>query len=144
MCKRPFWIALLLVWSLALPAVAQDEGETDWDDPEAWDEWDEDEGGGFADYADSVGNRYLISINSILTWPADLVMSTAQPRDEFDELPAAAVSKYPVGLLQGSLLAAYRLGTGVFDLLFAPLTPMKVMSPEPRYLIFKSAEHPWY
>jgi hypothetical protein len=30
---------------------------------------------------------------------------------------------------------------GAFDLLFAPLTPMKVLSPEPRYMLFP-AQHP--
>lgn len=131
MRKLALWLVFLLALTLALPVVAQDEEEAD---------WDEGEGG----YWSSVGNRYLIGINSIATFMADPVMSTVEPASEFDGLPLSVVTKYPVGFVQGTLLMAHRASTGVLDLAFAPITPMKMLSPEPRYLIFENAEHEEY
>jgi len=134
------WLALLLVIAPALPALSQ--GDEDWED---WEEEEGDEGGGgWADYGSSVGNRFLLGVNSVVTCPADPVMSTVSPREEFDELPAASVSKRIVGLGQGSLLGVYRVGMGALDVVFSPLTAFKMLSPEPRYLIFPGVEHEEY
>lgn len=96
----------------------------------------------WAEYGKSVGNRYMVGLNSLITFPADPVMDTVKPREEFDELPLANYGpKYLAGLGTGVMLSLYRAGTGAFDVVFAPLTPMKVLSPEPRYMLFP-AEHP--
>ncbi len=96
------------------------------------------------EYGSSVGTRYLVGLNSLATFPADPVMGAVKPREEFDELPLAAGTKYVVGFLQGSMLSIYRATMGAFDVVFAPLTPMKLLSPEPRYMIFPDVEHPEY
>jgi len=96
------------------------------------------------EYGSSVGNRYLVAINSLVTFPADPVMGAVQPLEEFDELPLATATKYPIGFGQGTLLSLYRASMGAFDVVFAPLTPMKLLSPEPRYMIFPGVEHPEY
>jgi hypothetical protein len=95
----------------------------------------------WAEYGKSVGNRYLVGLNSLITFPADPVMDTVKPREEFDELPLAAGTKYFAGLGTGIMLSMYRAGMGVFDVLWAPITPMKMMSPEPRWMIFPGVEH---
>jgi hypothetical protein len=104
----------------------------------------EEEDSAFAEYGKSVGNRYLMGLNSLITFPADPVMSTVQPADEFDALPLAPATKYPVGFVQGTMLSMYRASMGTLDLLFAPLTPMKMLSPEPRYMIFPDVTHEEY
>jgi hypothetical protein len=97
----------------------------------------------WSEYGKNVGNRYMVGLNSLITFPADPVMDTVKPRDEFEELPLADYGpKYVAGLGTGVMLSMYRAGMGVFDVLFAPLTPMKVLSPEPRYMIFPGAAHP--
>jgi hypothetical protein len=97
-------------------------------------------GKGLGEYGKSVGNRFLVGLNSLITFPADPVMDTVKPRDEFNKLPLAAGTKYIAGLGTGVLLGAYRAGMGVFDVLMAPLTPMKELSPEPRWMIFPGVE----
>jgi hypothetical protein len=97
-------------------------------------------GKGFAEYGKSVGNRFLVGLNSLVTFPADPVMDTVKPREEFKKLPLSAGTKYIAGFGQGLLLGAYRAGMGVFDVLMAPLTPMKELSPEPRWMIFPGVE----
>jgi len=92
------------------------------------------------DYGKSVLNRYGVGFNSLLTFPADPIMDFVKPREEFDKLPASMVTKYVAGLGQGVLLSLYRASMGAFDVVFAPLTPMKEMSPEPRWMIFPGVE----
>ena len=98
----------------------------------------------YEQYGKKVGNRYLMGVNSLITAPADPVMSTVSPPEEFDELPLAAGTKYPAGLVAGTMLSVYRIGMGAMDILFAPLTPMRMLSPEPRYMIFPDVEHEEY
>ena len=136
MRKLALWLAFLLATSLAMPALA--EGGDVFDDDE------EEEMGAFGEYASTVGNRFLIGINSLITFPADPVMSTVEPDSEFDELPLAVVTKWPVGFVQGSMLMFYRASTGLLDFTFAVFTPMAMLSPEPRYLLFPDAEHDEY
>ncbi len=130
MRKLALWLAFLLAATLAMPSWAEDD--------------DEEEPGPFAEYASTVGNRLLIGLNSVITFPADPVMSAIEPDEEFDELPLAVVTKWPVGFFQGSMLMIYRAYTGVLDLTFAPITPVTMLSPEPRYLLFPDAEHDEY
>jgi hypothetical protein len=133
------WLALLLAIAPALPALSQDD--EDWED---WEEEEDEGGGGWSDYGSSVGNRFLIGVNSLMTWPADPVMGTVSPREEFGELPAASVSKRVVGLCQGTLLGGYRMGMGALDVVFSPMTPFLMLSPEPRYMIFPGVAHDEY
>ena len=135
MRKLALWLAFLLTCSLAFPAVAQDDD---------WEEDDEEEAGGILEYGSETRNRFLVGLNSLLTWPADFVMDTVQPAEEFDELPLAAVAKYPVGFIQGTMLAIFRASTGTLDVAFAAVTPMRMLSPEPRYMIFAGVEHDEY
>ncbi|MGH0032372.1 MAG: hypothetical protein ACQGVC_21480 [Myxococcota bacterium] len=157
MRKLALWLVFLLTFAPASAVFADDEEESadtaaveeeaDFEDEDDdWDDFDfgDEEESGFAAYGSSVGNRYLIGINSFATFLADPVMSTAEPDEEFDELPGATVTKYPVGFFQGTLLGAYRATTGVLDVVLAPLTPFKMLSPEPRYLLFENAEHEEY
>ncbi len=130
MRKLALWLAFLLATTLAVPSWAQDD--------------DDEESGPLAEYASTVGNRFLIGLNSVITFPADPVMSTIEPDPDFDELPLAVVTKWPVGFAQGSMLMFYRAYTGILDLTFAAFTPMVMLSPEPRYLLFENAEHDEY
>ena len=133
------WLLVLLVVALAAPAAAQD----DWDD-------DSDDGGGSAtvealnEYGDDIGNRFLIGLNSWLTFPADPILGLVTPREEFNELPGGKVTKYPIGLIQGTLMAGYRLFMGFGDLCLFWLPPMTMLSPEPHYMLFPGVEHSEY
>jgi hypothetical protein len=135
MRKLALWLAFLSTLALAWPALAQDDD---------FEEEEEDEPSAFAEYGSEVGNRFLIGLNSLITFPADPVMSAVEPAEEFDELPGATVTRYPAGFLQGSLLMAYRASMGLLDVTLAPVTQMKMLSPEPRYLVFSEAEHDEY
>lgn len=97
---------------------------------------------GTVEWSKAVGNRYMVGANSLITFPADPVMDTVKPREEFEELPLADFGpKYVAGLGTGVMLGIYRAGTGAFDVLWAPITPMKMLSPEPRYTLLPG-EHP--
>lgn len=136
MRKLALWLVFLFMLTLALPVLAQD------DDDFADDE--EQEPSALGEYGSEVGNRFLVGLNSLITLPADPFVSTFEPAAEFDDLPLAVVTKYPVGLAQGVLLGAFRGCTGALDIAFAPLTPMTMLSPEPRYMVFSDAEHDEY
>jgi hypothetical protein len=136
-CRRLLWSAIPLAAAIAGSALAA----TDWDDPGSR---RGEEKGGLSAYVGSVGNRLLIGVNSVLTFPADPVMSTLDPLEEFAELPSGAVGQYFVGLGQGALLGAYRASMGVLDIAFSAVTPLVMLSPEPRYLLFEGAEHEAY
>ena len=107
------------------PDVTQEEAENWW-----------------TEYGKNVGNRYMVAFNSLITFPADPVMDTVKPREEFEDLPLADFGpKYVAGLGTGVMLGLYRAGTGAFDVLFGWLPPMKMLSPEPRYTLLPG-EHP--
>lgn len=125
-------LAFLLTIALAIPALAQD----DWDDFE-----DDDDGTG---YWSSVGNRLGMATNSLLTWPADPFMCVLRPDEEFEKLPIRVYTMPVVTTGQGILLSAFRLGTGALDFVLSPLTPMTMMSPEPRYLLIPGVTHEEY
>ena len=92
--------------------------------------------------ARAVGNRYLVGLNSLITFPADPVMDTVKPREEFDELPLAAGTKYVAGFVTGIMLSMYRASMGAFDVIFAPAhADEDALSPEPRWMIFPGAHH---
>ncbi len=134
-----WWLVLLLTLTLAVPVAAQDDD--DWDDDD-WDE-EEDESASWGEYWGEVGNRALMGVTSLATFPGDPPMEAVFPQKEWDELPLAFVSKRVVGLGQGVLLSTYRAGMGTLDLVLAPVTPMKMLSPEPRWNPF-DLEHDEY
>jgi hypothetical protein len=109
---------------------------------EAWDDGEPEKA--VANYEENVGYRFLTGLNSVLTFPADPVMSTIHPLEEFDSLPGAVVTRYFLGLGQGTLLGVYRLTTGALDIAFAIFTPFATLSPEPRYRLFEGVEHEEY
>jgi hypothetical protein len=79
---------------------------------------------------------------SVIEAPADVVWHVISPPDDFvEELPAGQVTGRMVGVFSGPLLAIYRLGMGVTDLLFAPIWVFPVMSPEPRWELFEGVEY---
>lgn len=132
-----WWLVLLLTLSLAVPALAEDDDD-DWGEEE-----EEDASGGWAEYGETVGNRYLMGVTSLATFLGDPPMETAFPKKDWEELPLSVVTSRLVGFGQGTLLSAYRAGMGTLDLLFAPVTPMKMLSPEPRWNLF-DIEHDEY
>jgi hypothetical protein len=85
-----------------------------------------------ANYFGNVANSFLTGLNSVVTAPADPVMSVVSPLEEFEELPAGAVTGRIVGVFQGALLFTYRVCMGTLDMAFSPF-PFKTLSPEPRY-----------
>ena len=136
------WLAFLLACGLAMPALAQDDDWDEWEDDEEW----EDEEGAAGEYFSVVGDKFLMGLNSLITWPADPVMGYVEPIEEFDEweeMPVGFISRRMLGFLQGTLLGVYRLCMGPLDMLFAPITPMVMLSPEPRYMLF-DVEHDYY
>ena len=136
-CRRLLW----LVISLAAVVAGSGLAAADSDAPDAVRVEQKSARSG---YIGSVGNRFLIGVNSLLTFPADPIVSTLDPLDEFAQLPGGVVSQYFVGLGQGALLGAYRASMGALDIAFSPVTPVVMLSPEPRYLLFKGAEHEVY
>jgi hypothetical protein len=127
----------------AADAEAAPEAVAEAEEPEEVEEEEEEESA-LAEYGASVGNRFLMGLDSVLTAPADPVMSAVQPDKEFDDLPLSIVLKWPVGFVQGALLMGHRASSGVLDMVFAALTPMKMLSPEPRFQIFPNVEHEEY
>lgn len=131
MRKLAWWLVLMLTLTLAFPVLAEDEEE------------EEEEPGALAEYGAEVGNRYLMGVTSIATFLGDPPMEAAFPEEDFNELPGAVVTKHVVGLGAGLLLSVFRASMGTLDLLFAPLTPMKMLSPEMRWNLF-DIEHDQY
>ena len=132
-----WWLVMLLTLCLAVPAVADDDD--DWDDDEDFEE----EGATWDEYWEEVGNRALMGVTSLATFPGDPPMEFAFPQDEWDDLPLSIVTGRVVGLCQGVLLSTYRAGMGTMDLVFAPVTPLRMLSPEPRWN-FWDLEHDEY
>jgi hypothetical protein len=63
----------------------------------------------WVEYFKSVSNRGMVGLNSLITFPADPVMDTVKPREEFNELPLADYGpKYVAGLGTGVMLSIYR------------------------------------
>ena len=94
-----------------------------------------------ANYGADIGQKAMIGFNGILTYPADPVMSTVQPLDEFREMGTGVVTAWPIGLAQGTLLSVWRLTTGIWDLSFFWAPAMQTVSPAVRYSVFPNLEH---
>jgi uncharacterized membrane protein YfcA len=121
---KPTWLALLFavlltLW-LAVPAFAQDDDE-------------DEEPGAFREYLSERGNNFKGGLNGFLTWPADPVMCTTEAKELFEGWwpPFNYVTAFFAGTFQG----LYRMGMGTFDMVFAPVPYMPMLSPVPRYKI---------
>ncbi len=89
-----------------------------------------------AEYGSNVTAKARTGLNGIVTFPADPVMATTSPRKEFSEMPGGVALQYPMGLMQGAVLGAWRAASGAWDLAFCWFTSMEPVSPEPRYDVF--------
>ncbi len=84
------------------------------------------------DYFSRTGGHFLTGFNGLVTSPADPVMSVVTPPEEYAKLPAGAVTGRFFGMIQGSLMMAYRSSMGLLDMVLSPI-PIVILSPEPRY-----------
>jgi hypothetical protein len=75
----------------------------------------------------------LMGINGLLTFPADPIVDTIFPPEDFEELPGKAVLGYPLGFVYGTGLGLYRATTGVIDILLTPLWVVPELSATPRF-----------
>lgn len=89
-------------------------------------------GESLGEYFSSTGSHFLTGLNSVITAPADPVMSVVTPPEEYETLPASVVSARFFGMMQGTIMFAYRTGMGALDMVLAPI-PIAILSPEPRY-----------
>ena len=122
---RPLALALALTVPLApaAPVLAQDEEE------------EEEEV-----YPDDFPrlNKFVAGLNGFVTWPADPVMFAIEGDEVFEEFWQPKVTGRIVGALAGLLQAPYRLITGAYDMVTAPLAPvMYMVSPVPRFKVLR-------
>ena len=89
-------------------------------------------GESLSEYFSATGSHFLTGLNSVVTAPADPVMSTVDPPEEYETLPAPEFSGRFIGFFQGTIMLAYRTGMGALDMVLAPI-PIVILSPEPRY-----------
>ena len=75
----------------------------------------------------------LTGVNGLLTWPADPVLDTIDPPEDFQDFPAASVIRYPLGFLYGTGLGIIRAGTGLLDIALTPFWIIPNASPDPRF-----------
>jgi hypothetical protein len=80
-------------------------------------------------------NGFWVGLNGVLTAPADPVLGFADPPASFQELPMQEVSGRILGLVQGSLLGAYRAASGLVDIVATSLWVVPTISPPPRFVI---------
>ena len=91
-------------------------------------------------FVDATKNTFLTGVNGLITMPADIVMETVDPIEEFQGLPRGEVTSRPFGLIHGLVFSLYRATTGMLDMVFAPF-PFVVLSPEPRYAVVPGFEY---
>jgi hypothetical protein len=104
-------------------------------------EEEEAEEGFFSRWGNHVRNTFLAGVNGVITWPADPVMLAVEPTEEMRDMPGGVVTGPVVGFFAGTLLGAYRLGTGALDMVLCPLSFFPMFSPEPRYQVIPGWEH---
>jgi hypothetical protein len=75
----------------------------------------------------------LMGLNGLLTFPADPIMETIFPPEDFEEFPGNEVLGYPLGFVYGTGLGAYRATTGLIDILLTPLWIVPELSATPRF-----------
>ena len=86
-------------------------------------------------------NSLKSGVNSILTFPADPVMLVVTPPEALEDMPGFPVTGRIVGLFGGTLLGAYRLTAGVYDLAFLPFWVLPTFSPIPRFEVIPGIEY---
>jgi hypothetical protein len=82
----------------------------------------------------------LTGVNGLLTFPADPICDAISPPEDFEEFPGKAVLGYPLGFAYGTGLAAYRVTTGLIDILLTPLWVVPELSPPPRFDVIPGYE----
>jgi hypothetical protein len=122
-------LALALVFTVPLlqagPVLAQDDEEEEEESvyPDDWPRT----------------NKLAAGFNNFITSPADPVMFSIEGDEVFAEFWQPQVTGRIVGAFAGLLQFPYRLITGAFDMLTAPLAPvMYMVSPVPRWTLIPS------
>ncbi len=85
-------------------------------------------------------DNLLYGLNSLLTFPADPVMETVNPPEEFESFALHQVTQPMAGLVTGFGLGFYRATMGLFDVVLSPFWVFPILSPEPRYAIIPGVE----
>jgi hypothetical protein len=83
---------------------------------------------------------FLTGVNGVLTAPADPVSHVLQPLEDFAEVPGYPVTGRVLGIVSGTLLAAYRTAAGLLDVAFTPLWVVPTLSPDARFEIIPIPE----
>ena len=78
---------------------------------------------------------FLAGLNGVITAPADPVSHVIQPLEDFVEVPGYPFTGRVLGLVSGTLLAAYRTTAGLLDIALTPLWVVPTLSPEARFEI---------
>ncbi|MFQ5514707.1 MAG: hypothetical protein ACE5FG_09730 [Myxococcota bacterium] len=86
-------------------------------------------------------NNLYAGINGILTFPADPFVMVVTPPEAYEELPWHPVTGRLLAVPAGTLLSAYRLVMGTFDIAFTPFWVFPTMSPEARWAIIPDVEY---
>jgi hypothetical protein len=85
-------------------------------------------------------NNLLAGFNGLLTFPADPVMATVDPLEDFDDFWGAPVTPHALGFFQGTFLMLYRATMGALDIAFFPFWVFPTLSPEGRYEVIPGYE----
>jgi len=90
--------------------------------------------------AEGLNNLYA-GINGLLSFFADPFVMVVIPPEDFEELPAHKVTGRILSIPAGTLLSAYRVMMGAFDVAFTPFWVFPTMSPEPRWETIQGVEY---
>ncbi len=90
--------------------------------------------------AEGMNNLYA-AINGLVYFPADPIVFTISPPEDYEELPWHQVTSRIVGLPTGILMAGYRVFTAAADLAFFPFWVFQVFSPEPPWTLIPDVEY---
>jgi hypothetical protein len=76
---------------------------------------------------------FMNGLNAVLTAIADPVVGFADPPAKYDSLPLHEVTGRILGFAEGTALGVYRAGTGVIDMVAAPLYVVPQITPKARF-----------
>ena len=86
-------------------------------------------------------NNFYAGVQGLATFLADPVMDVIYPPEAYEDLPLYPVTGRVFGLVSGTLLGAYRLAMGAFDVALTPLWILPTMSPAPRWELIEGVEY---
>jgi hypothetical protein len=95
----------------------------------------------FVEYLRGVGYSYAAGFNGFMTSFADPVGFAIEGDEVFESLPGAKVTGRIVGVPAGIFQGLYRAVMGLFDITFAVIPGVPIVSPVPRYRMYPF-EHP--